>query len=298
MSGLPFNWSTIQRLISELQTPNLVSIYAAIQVAVNTPAGILWPSMNSTIQILIDQANAEIASIQLNNPSKTAALNTLWNNTGTQLTIEQRTRLTGLSELPSPRSNTISNFPATQYSFIDAVPRYALNTEPHMYAQTLEAISDLSGVGGQSIVGLMRETRNTARLSTIGIALDNNISDVLPRTSRATLIANGSLQGSIPATIQQTNSAGMTVTPNQYGNYDPATNTYYITNPAFGGTGQPVDTGQVVEPGSLAGSPYQGLIAPELNVMYASGVLLPSTPTVQDAITDVVRCNCDCWAIV
>lgn len=318
MSGLPYDWKTIQSLILALQTTTLSSIYSAIYARLIS--GVVL-NIDSDIQALIDAANVEIAAIKTAQSTKSTQLNTLWNITGTQLTIEQRARVNGLPELPSPRVTTMSTFPTIQYSFVDQIVRYAKNTEPHMYAQTLEAISDLTGIGGQSIVGMMRESRNTATLMAAGITLDNNISDSLSATEQTSLIANGTIQAAvigtgvpgtnipvpgildgleltIPAILAQTDSTGTLIVPEQYGVYDPTTNSYALTNPLFGGIGQPVDTGSVSEPGSFAGSPYQGLIPPELNVIYTSGVLLPATPTIQSAIDEVVSCNCDCWEVV
>jgi hypothetical protein len=37
------------------------------------------------------------------------------------------------------------------------------------------------------------------------------------------------------------------------------------------------------------------LLPATLNTAYTSSVLLPSTLSVQDAIAQVVECNCDCW---
>jgi hypothetical protein len=62
--------------------------------------------------------------------------------------------------------------------------------------------------------------------------------------------------------------------------------------------GTPAVTGAPVVPGSLGGSQYRNVINPNLNTLYTSNTLIPSTFSVQEAIDDVVRCNCDCWAIV
>ena len=62
-----------------------------------------------------------------------------------------------------------------------------------MYAQTLEAISDLNTIGGQSIVAMMRQERNGARLQEIGIELDNNIPGELDQQEVEILISNGTL---------------------------------------------------------------------------------------------------------
>jgi hypothetical protein len=64
------------------------------------------------------------------------------------------------------------------------------------------------------------------------------------------------------------------------------------------GTGrqaEPVDTGGPRVPGSLAKSPYQNLIPPQLNTLFTSDVLLPAQYSIVDAIEQVIDCNCDCW---
>jgi hypothetical protein len=69
--------------------------------------------------------------------------------------------------------------PTAFYVFVDSIPDLAKKTEPHQSAQTLEHISNIRNVGGQSVVGLMRESRNQERLAQVGIELDNNIPDRL-----------------------------------------------------------------------------------------------------------------------
>jgi hypothetical protein len=50
--------------------------------------------------------------------------------------------------------------------------------------------------------------------------------------------------------------------------------------------------------GSFAGSPYTNIIPANLNVLYTSKNLLPSTYTIPEAIDEVIRCNCDCWYMI
>lgn len=289
----------------------------------NSPAGTPW-SMDSVIQNYIDQANAEI--LLINGKSAGASmLNKLWDDTGTQLTIEQRARYIGSSPVPVPRNIWMSSYPTTIYSFVDSTPTYSHNTSPHMSAQTLEAISNLTLPGGQSIVGMMREARNNSRLLKAGIYIDDNIPDKLESTENKILVANGSLAGSNPAMLSQISSTGAEITTAPNGYYDPTDNTYYSytidgTAGVFGATGTgaggtvgsdtlsgsnnpggfvgvpvPVDTGQTIVPGSFAGSPYQNLIPSNIDVTYTSDVLLPATYTPDEAVNEVTTCNCDCW---
>jgi len=153
-----------------------------------------WPGMNTAVQYYIDAANAEIAVIRTVNPILSVDLNTIYDAFGTQLTIEQRTRYTGIAPVPSPtRDIWLNLYPTSLYVFVDSIPTIAKSTLPHMYAQTLEAISDLTTVGGQSIVAMMRQERNGARLQEIGIELDNNIPGELDQQEIEILISNGTL---------------------------------------------------------------------------------------------------------
>ena len=418
---------------------------------VNSPAGTSgWPGMNSVIQGYTDQANPEIVVIRASKKATTDELNLQWDSTGTQLTLEQRARTIGLPPLPSPRSNELSTFPITQYSFVDAMPSYSKQIKPHMQSQTIEAITDMSSQGGPSMPAMMRETRNQERLIKAGIALDNNIEPDLPLAEASALIGNGSLptaiagagiirngvEMTVPAYLEQmvqtpvdrgiptlgtvvagiiamTNTtpimmtiststafpAGTTIVPvvvsgvvnpdtstpiptqtyyanvvpvtntpitptsvvgvpptvsiplytdpaltipapgtdlvttpdtgtalvqigtlyiiipSPNGYYDPVTETYILTPPGTPSTpstpgtpripgtqgtpgtpGITAPNGAAIEPGSFAGNPYQHLMPPTLNVNLGSNTLLPSVPTIQEAIDQIIKCNCDCWA--
>jgi len=258
-------------------------------VVIAPPPGGGFPTMNTIIQGYIDDANDEIESIKNNQPAKAQQLITNWELTGTLLSGEQRAIATGLpirvpnSSPDNLREPTLAGYPSTQYTFVDSIPQYATFTQPNMYSQTLEAIADLNTIGGRSLVGMLRQARNQNRLTEIGVPLDNNIDDKLTKKQESQLIANGTLAGSIPASLQTELGS-----PTPFGYYDDADDRYYSDGVA-------VDTGQADEPGSFAGSRYQNLISPELSVIYASDVLLPSTYSVQEAIDEVIRCNCDCW---
>lgn len=345
-----------------------------------------WPSMNTVVSAYITQANDEILAIKNNTNSKVSLLNQIYNIMGTQLMIEQRTRYKAFVPVPTPRDTFITQFPITMQTFTDMFSAFSTSTYPHMFAQTLEAIADLSTVGGQSIVALMRQERNAARLQQIGISLDTDI-PVVDENMCPVLISNGTLPTAKtgievygingndtypttlytnPATLQQNN--GNIISTKPMGYFDPNTNDYIkttgstssnpienilkvsksITNninllgPMNNGTGpanvidadnvdnvhfqtgttnastnvvtqiEPIivlqtgpsvatgqgtklDTGKAEFPGSLAGSQMINTISCTLNSAYTSSTLLPSTMDVQEAIDNVIRCNCDCW---
>jgi len=244
---------------------------------------------NSIVQGYIDAANAEILSINNTKPAIARQLITNWELTGTLLSTEQRAIATGLpigvpnSSPDHLREPQAAAFPSTQYAFVDSIPTYSTSTQPHMYAQTLEAITDYNTVGGRSMVAMTREARNQDRLLEAGIPVDNNIDNTLTYQQESELIANGTLGGSVPATLITELGS-----PKPFGYYNPVTERYYKD-------GLVVDIGEAVAPGSFAGSSYSNLIPPQLSVIYASDILLPATYSVQEAIDEVIRCNCDCW---
>jgi len=240
MSGLPYPWEIMQTLIQSIQTPTLATIYANLYTATQGSS----VGLNAAVQAQIDLANAEIAVIKNASSIQVAQLNSLYSQTATQLNIEQRARNTAITTLPTYSTTTV-------YSFVDSIPEYALDTQPNMAAQTLEAISDLTNVTGQSIVGMMRENRNQARLNLVGIPLDNNIPNNVPLNALDAAPA-------YPA------------------------DTSIITAPE-----------PIVIPGSLA-EPVNIIPIP-LNTIDNSSVLLPSVPSIAQAINDVITCNCDCW---
>ena len=57
----------------------------------------------------------------------------------------------------------------------------------------------------------------------------------------------------------------------------------------------PKVTGAPSVPGSLAGSPYQGIVPPNLDVFNITPTITPSIYTPEEASGVVEECNCECW---
>jgi hypothetical protein len=196
------------------------------------PGGSSFP--NSVVDTYIAAANAEISNIYNGNVNAAKKLNLLWKMVGTQLRIEQRARVTGLPPVPVPQDIYLAQFPTSTMAFVDTIPQFALNTLPHMYSQTLEAISDWQTPGGQSVVGMMRQERNKTKLIQAGVELDNNIpGDMTPRTLKI-LLANGTVSVAEtgagvpigeatftpPATLAQVDDNNNTIVPSPIGVYN------------------------------------------------------------------------------
>lgn len=294
----------------------------------NTPSGTNgWSTMNTVVQTYIDQANAEILSITQNSAEQVKYLNEYWNIMGTQIAREQRARYTAVTPVSVPKDDFTNQYPNSAYTFLDSMPQFAKDTRPHMAAQTIEAISDLNSLGGQSIVAKMREERNQARVQELGIELDNNIMNTMSDTVVKTLLANGTapdaVQGitspngneyTLPAWVGNEQD-GVIIEPIPEGYYDPfgpgfqqtaATDDGDIT-PIIDGDDIPVvstlvPAGPVLEPfdnGIVIIAPpaeyNPANLPPTLDPVYTSSTMLPSTLSIQDAIDKVIECNCDCW---
>lgn len=361
----------------------------------NTPYGTDgWLTMNSVVQSLIDDSNNEIQDISVANAGNfdsSNILNTNWVITGKALKQEQRARYISAAPVPSPEwDQWLANYPTSMYIFTDAIPILAGNTLPHMYAQTLEHISNLNLVGGQSVIGMMRESRNDERLSAIGSSSDNNLANDLDDDSKEQLLVNNTLPGAmedegingytIPAFPGQTPTGDIIQVPVSY--YDPCVpggglmcydEFQYIENDAtqaileapppeeeipfdelpetpegyepppepeilesdidaaidllipdtsFPCEGIVVEPMDGIQPAPVAATiigvgpsvlcdpptdyplgvnalPTVGggrpIVPPELDAQLIASTLTPSVPTVQQAIDQVIKCNCDCW---
>jgi hypothetical protein len=169
----------------------------------NTASGTTgWANpMNAVVQNYIDLANAEIDLIAQNNPEQAQLLDIYWQVMGEQLMIEQRTRYNALVPVTVPKDPFTNPYPQSINIFVDSLPELAQDTKPHMSAQTIEAISDFSDVGGQSTVGMMRQERNQRRLQNAGITLDNGVPVELSSNDIKSLTTNGTIPAGISNNI-------------------------------------------------------------------------------------------------
>lgn len=320
---------------------------AAVVIAIppdNSTGG--WPGMNSVVQSYIDQANALIATYV----SNATTLNEIYKIIGQQLKVEQRARYIGISPVAIPKDYRSNPIPSTFEAFVDSIPTYAKETLPHMSAQTLENISDLNTVGGQSIIALMRSARNQAVLAEAGVSIDNNISDALDPRIATQLLLNGTVDAAVPGTgITPIGSVGVeyTLPPNSINiigdtEITPCNNMVYDScnetplvaqgeikvgtietilnsntlNNCIVAVNSTVKTGPYINPYTDPDqSPQAGaivatqpntpgglnitapILTPNLDKAYFASQMLCSTLSVQEAIDQVILCNCDCWNI-
>jgi hypothetical protein len=168
MTDLHYDWSTVQSLILKLQNATLSLSYSNMLTLLSQPSNDNY----ATLQGYINQVNTEIATIQTNNSSTAAQLNTLYTKFGTYLQKEQDARDLALT---SDLTGLISN-PTFTTSFITNIGSLSAQTELKGPARVLENIANNNTIGGKSLNASMREARNAMKLSLTGAVQDNEIS--------------------------------------------------------------------------------------------------------------------------
>jgi hypothetical protein len=261
-------------------------------------------STDAEIASFVAAANIEITKIYNNNRVLCDELNYYWDLIGKQLTVEQRAIP---SCLPDSVSVINNDDPNNIDSFVNNIEQYALDTPPGEAANTLRDISDMLTLGGQSLIAMMRESRNAYRLSLIGGNLQNDISPGLDNSAASAnvIITNGV----ITEVVMTNNGSGYSA------NNPPKIVVYPVglgasLSPVLavdgsissitvnaGGSNYPQAQIEISSPLSVdraqqnyADSPYKAIVPVSLLADQSS------SPTVSQAITNVELCNCDCWA--
>jgi hypothetical protein len=154
------NSSTVA--INALQT-------AGSLAALNTAyTNILSAASDAAVQTQIDNANAAIAALGAS--SYKTALNTAWTYMANLMNLSYKyTDQTGVDYF-NLQGNTNST-----YSFSQNLPYYGLLTASGDAVEFLQNLADTTVLGGQAIVGAMREGRNNARLSTARMYNTNQV---------------------------------------------------------------------------------------------------------------------------
>jgi hypothetical protein len=148
---------------------------------------------------LIPNAVIEISNIVTAYPAQTTSLNTEF-DTMAQKIISETDNLT-LATINIAELNTTDRSPVM--SFVESLPEYGVNKEQNGPTWFLEQVSDLTTLGGQAIVGCLREGQNLAVLNNVGIGVDTAIPDT---ASSPNPVAN-----LIPATYTTAQAANLVV---------------------------------------------------------------------------------------
>lgn len=222
-------------------------------------SNVLDSGVFSGLDTIIGETNNVLTMIHDTNLAQVKEVNNTYGLFGLRLAQEQNARALALPNGTKDLVTTVSDV----YGFIDNLGIYAGETAQYESAPLLESICDLNHIGGTSLIASMREIRNAKRLGLVGGELDNDVD--IPALNLS--VANG--------------SSAVLTTVDLAGN--------------VGSANVSVVTGAGV-PGSFGGSPDTTLIPDNLNVLnIATG---PTVLVPDQAIADVIRCNCDCWDLL
>jgi hypothetical protein len=275
-----------------------------------------------SVQNLIDAANLEILKISTLNVDTIDKLNYYWNKIGEQLSAEQRALAIAIPN----NDEVFGTIDGTEFeTFVKSVYDYATQTEYGEAVSVLEAIADTSTLGGQSLVAMMRETRNANRILNVGGELDNDIPDSLNLNNATAEACQLNESGGISSITVTSAGSG-------YSDQQPPAVRIGPYGGVFGGAGSGAIAEAVVEgsrvtkinvvnggggystangcipviidpppvsarlgdttvPGSFAGSPWTGNDPVPDHLVTTDD----SSYTVEEAIENVTQCNCDCW---
>jgi len=259
MTNLVYPWKQLYdyvQLLSELPEISTLEGYLSdlYDILGTNPSNMTAQYFRDHVQPIIDNINLLVQSIYTSNHDKVAPIIDLYNRMGSGLSREQFIRK---KAIPGGIEYTTSTYMDT-YGFINNLATYSQETEPGQTSVVIENIANIETLGGQSLIGSMRESRNSLRMGLMGGELDNKIDPVklsLP-------IPNGT-KATIPTTTGRVEVSFV--------------------------NGGPI-------PGSLGGSPQSTLVPSNLSILnMATGptVLVPSA-----AIDHVTKCNCDCWDLL
>jgi hypothetical protein len=127
----------------------------------------------------------EVNNLVAQYPSQTTELNTLFTNMAKQITSEltlQPVVNLNYADLQDNDRNSV-------YGFVQSLPNYGLETQVGGMAWFLEAMADMTNLGGEAVIACLREGRNQVALSASGIYTNTKIpSDPNPPPPEAQLL--------------------------------------------------------------------------------------------------------------
>jgi hypothetical protein len=284
---------------------------------------------DTVVQNYIDEANAEIINIvdpAVGYPGGVDELNMAWDVLGRQLVVEQRTRYNALNPVEVPRDPFI-NSNQNLITFVDSIPTYAQDVRPHMSAQTIEMILDRECEVAQNIIAMMRQERNQTKLTDCGIPMNNNIPDIMPDDIVNSLNTNNTVPGAITGIGPNSNGKGLYTNPawpvigdpfdgdiNNGGIKPPGQfidgvfypmscieiGTYFqfLEGNPYPQVGALINCGTVDGPTQPFFNPPTVVIGPPEKPSFPPGTIPIGQPTVEEAIEQVILCNCDCWDLI
>ena len=178
--------ATINSMTAAGNLANLINIYTRMENSVNgvygnavsgpviIPAGYgngTYSNADSAVSVLTGNAIVEINNVANANPTQVSSLNTDFNNMAQKVITENNNLI--LATVSTANINSTDRGPVM--SFVESLPTYGLDKEQNGPVWFLEQVADLNTLGGQAIVGCLREGQNLAILNNTGIGVDTAI---------------------------------------------------------------------------------------------------------------------------
>ena len=204
--------TTINSLTTLGNLANLTTIYTRME---NTVNGVYGPAVTGPVIIpagygagtyanaddaigtaLTSNAIIEIGNVANTNPTQVSALNTDFNNMAQKVITENNNLILAAIEI----ANLVTTDRGPVMSFVESLPEYGINKEQNGPTWFLEQVADITTLGGQAIVGCLREGQNLAVLNNVGIGVDtaipsepsspNPVANLIPSTYTESQAAN------------------------------------------------------------------------------------------------------------
>jgi hypothetical protein len=118
---------------------------------------------------LIPAVQSVIAGFSGSNPTQYASLNSNWSNIVNQLNLEKSIQTKANLNF----ANLVPNSTSSIYGFVLSLPSYGQDTSVGGTNQYIQAVADKTTLGGQAIIGTLRQGQSN--VSGTGIGTNSNV---------------------------------------------------------------------------------------------------------------------------
>jgi hypothetical protein len=269
-SGLNYQWYLVKTRLNALSNASLVQAYQSLFNTLQSIESTTTPNPPA-ISSACSQANSVITSIVNANRGQVNELNAIWETNNAKLETEIKCR----GEIYKNITETNSSKQDVVYFVTSMIDEFNKDITALGAAAILENITSNSNIGGQSLIGTMRESRNAARMQLSGTSLDNNIS---PRFETFEF----DNETYTPKVVKVGNVSVVKITGDS--SIDQYNASIYGSN--------------VIEidddfDGSLSGSSQSDLVRNHLDRYELPSTISQDIATAEDSVDTVVKCSCD-----
>lgn len=269
-SGLNYQWYLVKTRLNALSNASLVQAYQSLFNTLQSIESTTTPNPPA-ISSACSQANSVITSIVNANRGQVNELNAIWETNNAKLETEIKCR----GEIYKNITETNASKQDVVYFVTSMIDEFNKDITALGAAAILENITSKSNIGGQSLIGTMRESRNAARMQLSGTSLDNNIS---PRFETFEF----DNETYTPKVVKVGNVSVVKITG------DPSLDQYNAS--IYGSNVIEIDDDF---DGSLSGSSQSDLVRNHLDRYELPSTISQDIATAEDSVDTVVKCSCD-----